>query len=131
MHNPKRRPFRSRSNKNGFRARNNLNRSNNNSFQNNNGNNSFKRNGMMTNPFNIEKTIQKYQQLAKDAQSFGDPVIVENYLQHVDHYSRRLAEISSKKETNFENKTKESTIKNSKEKINAVSEANKIKTENV
>ena len=27
----------------------------------------------MTNPFNVEKTIQKYQQLAKDAQSTGDP----------------------------------------------------------
>ena len=93
MHNPKRRSFRSRSNKNGFRGRRDINRSNNNSFSNNNGNHSFKRNGMMTNPFNIEKIIQKYQQLAKDAQSLGDPVIVENYLQHVDHYSRRLAEI--------------------------------------
>ena len=102
MHNPKRRPFRSRSNKNGFRARNNLNRSNNNSFQNNNGNNSFKRNGMMTNPFNIEKTIQKYQQLAKDAQSNGDPVLSQNYLQHADHYLRRYNELNEKRENLIE-----------------------------
>ena len=50
----------------------------------------------MTNPFSVEKTIQKYQQLAKDAQSAGDPVLVENYLQHADHYSRRLSELNIK-----------------------------------
>ena len=50
----------------------------------------------MTNPFNVEKAIQKFQQLAKDAQSLGDPVLVENYLQHADHYSRRLTELNSK-----------------------------------
>jgi len=131
MHNPKRRSFRSRSNKNGFRGRRDINRSNNNSFSNNNGNHSFKRNGMMTNPFNIEKIIQKYQQLAKDAQSLGDPVIVENYLQHVDHYSRRLAEISSKRESSLDNKPKENPLKNSEDKISDISEAEKIKTKNV
>ena len=40
--------------------------------------------------------MQKFQQLAKDAQSSGDPVLVENYLQHADHYSRRLAELNEK-----------------------------------
>ena len=50
----------------------------------------------MSNPSNIEKAISKFQQLAKDAQSSGDPVLVENYLQHADHYSRRLAEINHK-----------------------------------
>ena len=42
----------------------------------------------MTNPFNIEKAIQKYKQLAKDALSSGDPILSENYLQHADHFSR-------------------------------------------
>ena len=28
----------------------------------------------------------KFQQLAKDAQSNGDPVLAQNYLQHADHY---------------------------------------------
>ena len=86
---------------------------------------------MMTNPFNIEKIIQKYQQLAKDAQSLGDPVIVENYLQHVDHYSRRLAEISSKRESSLDNKPKENPLKNSEDKISDIPEAEKIKTKNV
>ena len=53
----------------------------------------------MTNPFNVEKTIQKFQQLAKDAQSTGDLVLVENYLQHADHYSRRLSELNMNKST--------------------------------
>ena len=39
-------------------------------------------------------------QLAKDAQSMGDPVLVENYLQHADHYSRRLAELNERSKDN-------------------------------
>ncbi len=50
----------------------------------------------MNNPHNVEKTMHKFQQLAKDAQSNGDPVLVENYLQHADHYSRRLAELNER-----------------------------------
>ena len=68
----------------------------------NNGNMNFNRNGSMTNPRNVEKTMQKFQQLAKDAQSSGDPVLVENYLQHADHYSRRLAELNGKEKSNSE-----------------------------
>jgi hypothetical protein len=50
----------------------------------------------MTNPFNVEKTAQKYQQLAKDAHTSGDPVLYENYLQHAEHFIRRLAELNVK-----------------------------------
>ena len=98
MINTKRRPCRPRQNKNGFRPRNGgSSRSGQNGhFQNNSGNNNFSRNGSMTNPFNVEKTIQKYQQLAKDAQSQGDPVLVENYLQHADHFTRRLSELNTR-----------------------------------
>ena len=53
----------------------------------------------MTNPHNVEKAIQKYQQLAKDAQSFGDPVLVENYLQHADHFARKLSELNFRKDS--------------------------------
>ena len=95
MNNQKRRPFRPRPMKSNFRRNNGSRNNNNGHYQNNIGNN-FSRNGSMTNPFNVEKTIQKYQQLAKDAQSLGDPVLVENYLQHADHYSRRLSELNSK-----------------------------------
>lgn len=70
--------------------------SNNGSNFNNNGNSNFNRNGSMTNPHNVEKTMQKYQELAKDAQTSGDPVLVENYLQHADHYLRRLIELNER-----------------------------------
>ena len=99
MNNNRRRNFRPRPQKNNFRRRNgssNLNNGNNFS----NGNSSFNRNGSMTNPHNVEKTMLKFQQLAKDAQSNGDPVLVENYLQHADHYGRRLAELNDRSKVN-------------------------------
>src|ERR1700742_2206558 len=34
---------------------------------------------------------EKYLQLARDAQSTGDPVAAENYLQHAEHYFRLIA----------------------------------------
>src|SRR5579859_3724626 len=34
---------------------------------------------------------EKYVQLARDAQSSGDPVSAENYLQHAEHYFRLIA----------------------------------------
>jgi hypothetical protein len=34
---------------------------------------------------------EKYLQLARDAQSSGDPVMAENYLQHAEHYFRLIA----------------------------------------
>jgi len=99
MNTHRRRNFRSRPPKSNFRRRNGPIGSNNGSnFK--NGNMNFGRNGSMTNPHNVEKTVQKFQQLAKDAQSDGDPVLVENYLQHADHYSRRLAELNEKNKTN-------------------------------
>ena len=100
MNNNRRRNFRSRPQKNNFRRRNgSMSSSSGNNF--NNGNMNFNRNGSMTNPHNVEKTIQKFQQLAKDAQSIGDPVLVENYLQHADHYSRRLAELNERSRDNL------------------------------
>ena len=100
--NNRRRNFRPRPQKNNFRRRNESNGSNNGSSF-NNGNLNFNRNGSMTNPHNVEKTMQKYQQLAKDAQSSGDPVLVENYLQHADHYGRRLAELNERSKPNLSN----------------------------
>ena len=58
----------------------------------------------MNNIHNVEKTMQKYQQLAKDAQSNGDPVLSQNYLQHADHYLRRYNELNEKRE-NLTDKT--------------------------
>ena len=85
MNNNRRRNFRGRQQKNNFRRRPTSNH-NNGHFSNNTGNKNFSRNGSLSNPASIEKVIFKYQQLAKDAQSSGDPVLIENYLQHAEHF---------------------------------------------
>ena len=118
MNNNRRRNFRSRSQKNNFRRRNGSINTNNGTNFNNNGNMNFSRNGSMSNPHNVEKTMQKYQQLAKDAQSNGDPVLVENYLQHADHYSRRLAELNDRNKENI-SKEKLSNSENIETKENS------------
>jgi len=103
MNNNRRRNFRTRQQKNNFRRRNGSVVNSPNNF--NNGNVSFSRNGSLNNIHSVEKTMQKFQQLAKDAQSNGDPVLAQNYLQHADHYLRRYNELSLKKE-NFNEKSK-------------------------
>ena len=98
MNNNRRRNFRPRPQKNNFRRRNNSINPNNANGLGNNGNIGFNRNGSMNNIHNVEKTMQKFNQLAKDAQSNGDPVLAQNYLQHADHYLRRYNELNDRKE---------------------------------
>ena len=105
MINNRRRNFRSRSQKSNFRRRPSSMNSSSSNGLNNNGNMSFNRNGSMNNIHNVEKTMLKFQQLAKDAQSNGDPVLAQNYLQHADHYLRRYNELNERKEVSLE-KTK-------------------------
>ena len=92
---------------------------------NTNGNLNYGRNGSMSNPHNVEKAMQKFQQLAKDAQSSGDPVLAENYLQHADHYSRRLTELNERSKDNSSNE--KNNI--SKENIAKDKSLNDIKTD--
>ena len=99
MNNNRRRNFRSRQQKSNFRRRNGPVSSNGVSNFNINGNVNFNRNGSMNNMHSVEKTMQKFQQLAKDAQSNGDPVLAQNYLQHADHYLRRYNELSERKDS--------------------------------
>tara|TARA_Y100001958_G_C20784794_1_gene254822 strand:+ start:188 stop:556 length:369 start_codon:yes stop_codon:yes gene_type:complete len=106
MNNNRRRNFRGRQQKSNFRRRPSSNHSSNGHFSNNTGNKNFSRNGSLSNPVSIEKVISKYQQLAKDAQSNGDPVLIENYLQHAEHYYRKLAEINHKTELTTEKNMK-------------------------
>src|SRR6476659_1393584 len=40
---------------------------------------------------NPSHIAEKYIQLARDAQSSGDPVSAENYYQHAEHYNRLIA----------------------------------------
>ena len=110
--NNRRRNFRPRSQKNSFRRRGgSINSSVSNNF-NNNGNIGFNRNGSTNNIHSVEKTMLKFQQLAKDAQSNGDPVLAQNYLQHADHYLRRLNELAEKKDS-YVDKNKVSENSNS------------------
>ena len=127
--NNRRRNFRSRPQKNNFRRRNGVSHNNQNgTFNSINGNGNFSRNSVSSNPFNLEKTINKFQQLAKDAQSQGDPVLVENYLQHADHFSRRLAEVNLKNNSNSSSHH-QSTLDKTKD-ISSQSEIENKKIEN-
>ena len=124
-HNNRRRNFRGRPQKNNFRRRmpsnsgvNGHYSNNNGHYSNNPGNRNFGRNGSLANPLSIEKVINKYQQLAKDAQRSGDPVLIENYLQHAEHYSRKLAEMNLKSQS-----TIDKTVKN--ENLNLDTESSK------
>ena len=102
MNNNRRRNFRPRVQKNNFRRRSGSLNSNNTNSLNNNGNMNFSRNGSMNNIHSVEKTMQKYHQLAKDAQSNGDPILAQNYLQHADHYLRRYNELNERRENSTE-----------------------------
>ena len=105
MNNNRRRNFRPRAQKSNFRRRNGSINSNSSNNFNSNGNIGFGRNGSINNIHSVEKTMLKFQQLAKDAQSNGDPVLAQNYLQHADHYLRRYNELNERKE-NFADKPK-------------------------
>lgn len=89
--------------------------SNNNNNNNNNSNNNYNRKG--SNPLTrsydssgpdvkIRGTAQyiaeKYAGLARDAQSSGDRVMAENYLQHAEHYNRIVASAQSQMQERFQ-----------------------------
>ena len=44
------------------------------------------------NNHNASKLIEKYNDLAREALSYGDKILSENYFQHADHFIRVLAE---------------------------------------
>ena len=115
--NNRRRNFRPRPQKNNFRRRPGSLGSSNSNGLNNNGNMNFSRNGSMTNIHNVEKTMLKFQQLAKDAQSNGDPVIAQNYLQHADHYLRRYNELNERKENLADRATAEEKSSSLEDKV--------------
>ena len=127
MINNRRRNFRPRPQKSNFRRRTgSMNASSSNGMS-NNGNMNFNRNGSMNNIHNVEKTMLKFQQLAKDAQSNGDPVLSQNYLQHADHYLRRYNELNERKEISIERTKSEEkplTQENTPEEENLSKSAN-------
>ena len=115
MKNGKIRRFRPRSNKHFLNRRSNGHNKTNGIQQINGHRNSFLRNNTSRNPHNLEKIIDKYINLAKEALSIGDKILHENYLQHSDHFSRILSEVSeSEKIKNSEIQSK--TVTNLEEK---------------
>ena len=69
------------------------------------GSNSFSNQNRSRNNFrvpqNVEKLVEKYNALAKEALSTGDRTLSENYLQHADHFSRILSSQEILKENNL------------------------------
>ena len=95
MRNEKIRRFRPRSNRHHSRRPNAGIKSNNEVYQLNS-----QRNSTSKNPYNLEKIIEKYKNLAKEALSGGDKILYESYLQHSDHFSRILSEVNTLKTKN-------------------------------
>ena len=83
---------------NKFRSRRPSNGMNNNGtiHQNNIHRNGLSRNHVNKNPHNLERIIEKYKNLAKEALGIGDKILHENYLQHSDHYARILSEVNKR-----------------------------------
>ena len=100
MRNGKIRRFRPRSNRYYSRRPNAGVKSNNGVYQLNSQKNNFSRNSASKNPHNLEKIIEKYKNLAKEALSGGDKILHESYLQHSDHFSRILSEVNTLKTKN-------------------------------
>jgi hypothetical protein len=124
--NDQKRRFRPRPQRNGFRPRNNGGPKSNGHFHSGGGNGNISRNnGSMTNPFNVEKAAQKYQQLAKDALTSGDPVLHENYLQHAEHFNRRLSELNIKPKEQKKSKEQKTENVSLAEKLNQKTEEKK------
>lgn len=85
-----------------MRGRNNSGGSSNNSSSNNNNNNNRRGPNPLTRSYEsngpdvkvrgtAQNIAEKYLTLARDAQSSGDRVMAENYLQHAEHYNRIIA----------------------------------------
>ncbi|HZG30342.1 protein of unknown function [Ensifer adhaerens] len=93
------------------RGRNNNNNNNNNNSNNNGnmrkGSNPLTRTYDSSGPdVKIRGTAQhiaeKYAQLARDAQSSGDRVMAENYLQHAEHYNRIIASAQAQMQERYQ-----------------------------
>ena len=97
MHNRRSGMFRRRSNGRGFRRQNNDNEGRrliSGAFSNARDKNNFKPHQ------SVEKLLERYKLLAKEALSSGDRILSENYLQHVDHFERIISQKKSNQNGN-------------------------------
>ena len=81
----------------------------------------FKRKSPGKNNHNASKLVEKYSDLAREALSYGDKILSENYFQHADHFLRVLTEQESSKVNK--------SIDNNK--IEIISETDPIKKDSV
>ena len=97
MHNRRSGMFRRRSNGRGFRRQNNDNEGRrliSGAFSNARDKNNFKPHQ------SVERLLERYKLLAKEALSSGDRILSENYLQHVDHFERIISQKKSNQNGN-------------------------------
>ena len=97
MHNRRSGMFRRRSNGRGFRRQNNDNEGRrliSGAFSNARDKNNFKPHQ------SVERLLERYKLLAKEALSLGDRILSENYLQHVDHFERIISHKNSNQNGN-------------------------------
>ena len=113
MKNGKIRRFRPRSNKHYSHRRSNGSIKTNGIHNIDSQRNHFSRNSTNRNPHNLERIIEKYKNLAKEALGSGDQILHENYLQHSDHYARILSEVNDFK-TKDASKDKSETTETAK-----------------
>ena len=118
MNNNRRRNYRPRPQKSNFRRRGGSLNSASSGNLSSNGNLNFNRNGSMNNIHNVEKAMQKYHQLAKDAQRNGDPILAQNYLQHADHYLRRYNELNERRDSFVDKKINDEKSLSKEENVN-------------
>ena len=119
MHNRRPRSFRRRSNGGDFRRRSNDHESNRlipGYFENARGKNNFKPQQ------SVEKLLERYKILAKEAFSLGDKILSENYLQHVDHFERIISHKNLNQNEN--NSQVSNTIKEKNNNLSNNSEIN-------
>ena len=89
-------------------------------------NENFKRKAPGRNNHNAPKLIEKYNDLAREAQSNGDKILSENYLQHADHFTRILNERESNRKERFSDSKPAIDINPSNEN-NGITEKNSVK----
>ena len=73
-----------------------------------------------------EKLLEKYNALATEAMTSGDKTLGENYLQHVDHFTRVIEDKSKNKDQSKANVINKSTVDDKRP-----SENSEIKQEDV
>ena len=78
---------------------------------------------------NAAKLIEKYNDLAREAQSNGDKILSENYLQHADHFARIINLQEQSKVVNLKTNSSEQNSEEKADQVIAESDDKEIKEE--